>query len=78
SGLRIPGRSVASLLAIARLPVPPRMRRYLDHGPIGAAMLAAVGEVDIVVAFARDHGGHRPPPGIAPDDWAALRRADSE
>ncbi len=78
SGLRVSGRTVASLLAIARLPVSSRMRRYLDHGPIGAAMLDAVGESDIVVAFARDHRSHLPPRGVAPDDWATLRRADQD
>lgn len=75
SGLGVVGRSVASLAAITHLPRSGRMQRYLDHGRIGAAWLAADGEPEIVVAFAAGHHG-APPAGVDPADWALLQDAD--
>jgi hypothetical protein len=78
SNLGVVGRSVASLLAMAHLPRTTRMRRYLEHGALGAEALAASGETGIVVAFAAHHGLPRTPPGVDPVSWDILRRADHE
>ena len=78
SGLGVIGRSLASVLAILRLPTPGRLGGYLKHGPRGADLLAASGESGIVVAFARHHRSSQPPSGVSATDWAVLRRADHE
>jgi hypothetical protein len=78
SDLGVVGRSVASLLAMARLPRTSRMRSYLDHGAIGAGALDAAGETGIVLAFAAHHGRPQSPPGVDPVGWEILRRADHE
>jgi hypothetical protein len=78
SGLGVMGRSIASLLAIAHLPAPSRMRQYLDHGRIGAEVLGGVGESALTVAFARSHHDPGAPAGIASADWETLRSADAE
>jgi len=78
AGIGIAGRSCASLLAMAHLPVTRRMRSYLDHGVLGAADLGRAGESGIVVAFAGAHHTAIAPPGADPHDWAALRRADDQ
>ena len=75
--LGVIGRTVASLLAIFRLPAPGRMRRYLNHAEGGAALLRAAGEKRIVVAFAAGHHSPQPPTGIDPGEWAVLREADA-
>ncbi len=69
------GRSVAAALDIARLPVTPRMRAYLDHGPVGAAELEEVGAEEVVVAYTRHHHGERPA-AVAAADWKLLDAAD--
>jgi hypothetical protein len=70
-------RSVASALALVRIPVTGRWRAYLDHGPLGAADLAAAGSDPLVVEFARHH--HRDRPESVPAElWAALSAADGE
>jgi putative nucleotidyltransferase with HDIG domain len=71
------GRSLATAFGFLRLPMPARMRRYLDHGVIGAAELSSLRMPEIVVAFAEHHHGPRPE-GIAPDDWDLLLGADDE
>lgn len=78
AGLGVIGRTVASLLAIAHLPAPGRMRQYLDHGRIGAELLSGVGESALTVAFARSHHDRSAPPGIAAADWETLYRSDGE
>jgi hypothetical protein len=77
SHLGIGGRVAASSLALLRLPVPSRWRRYLDHGPLGAADLAGLEAEPIVVAFAAGHHGGVPS-GVDPSDWSLLREADGE
>jgi putative nucleotidyltransferase with HDIG domain len=52
-----------------------RGRKYLDHGPIGARELTAVGAEPVVVAFAATHH-HSRPAEIDPDDWGILQQAD--
>ena len=76
SDLGIPARVVASLLALARLPLPERFTRYLRHPDLGAADLNGVGAEEIVVSYAAGHHGPRPP-GADNDDWLLLRRADT-
>ena len=75
--LGVIGRSVASLLAILRLPRTRRHAAYLSHGDLGAADLAAAGSDPVTVAFARDHHRARPD-DVAPDDWKVLVAADTE
>jgi hypothetical protein len=75
SGLGVIGRTTATLLMALGLPMPARLGRYRDHGPIGAAKLEDAGAPTIVVLFARHHQGERPA-GITPEDWDSLIRAD--
>lgn len=70
------GRSVATVLAALRLPMSRRMRAYIDHGEIGARMLAAIGVDGIPEVYARYHTAKGIPPGIDPDDWETLIAAD--
>jgi hypothetical protein len=75
SGLGVVGRVAATLVAKLRLPATGRFRLYLDHGPIAAGELQVAGAEPIVVEFARDHHGRRPPT-IPAAEWAMLQHAD--
>ena len=77
SRIGVVGRSMATLTGLLRIPPPRRWAGYLDHARIGAVELAAAGAEQIVVAFALHQDGERPP-GIDPDDWLILKRADGE
>jgi len=77
SGLGTLGRSLASGLAIVRLPRTGRMQRYLDHGDIGADELEALGAGSVEAAFARHHHAARPDI-VDPADWDRLVAADAE
>jgi putative nucleotidyltransferase with HDIG domain len=77
SGLGTWGRVLASAAAKLRIPVRGRFARYLDHGPIGAAMLEAEGTEQLVVEYARHHHGIRPD-SISEADWNALVDADQK
>ena len=77
SGLGTVGRSLASGLALFRLPRSRRMRMYLDHGAIGAAELESLDAGALEVAFARHHHD-APPADVDPAEWAALVAADHE
>jgi HD-like signal output (HDOD) protein len=68
-------RSLATLFAALRVPVPTRWQMYIDHGPIGAELLSSVGAEDLVVAFARVHPGPAPR-GFDASVWQALLDAD--
>ncbi len=68
-------RSLATVLDAAGLPMTQRMRRYRDHGPRGAEMLADAGCGPLTVAFALHHPGP-PPGGIDPVRWKTLSEAD--
>jgi putative nucleotidyltransferase with HDIG domain len=70
------GRSVATVLDGVGLPMTASMRRYRQHGSIGAAELAEAGMDDLVVAFARDHPGATPPSDVDAVRWQALLDAD--
>jgi hypothetical protein len=74
-GLGAVRRAAATLAAALHLPVGERMRRYLDHGPLGAADLEAAGADPLTVAFAREHPAG-PPPGFDRADWDVLLAAD--
>lgn len=76
SRLGIVGRSLASVMIRLRLPLPPRVRAYRDHGELGAAELAGIGSDPVVVEFARHHHGDRPHliPGPV---WELLQSADA-
>jgi len=75
--LGVIGRSLASGLALLRLPVRGRFARYLDHGALGADDLEAIGSDALTVAFARHHHGP-PPEGADEGAWEALAAADEE
>jgi hypothetical protein len=64
SGLRTPGRVVATVVATVRgreraAASDGRIGRYLRHPDLGAAMLADAGSDPLTVAWAREH--HLPP-----------------
>ena len=75
AGLGVIGRSIASMLAILRLPKPRRARAYLDHGRLGAKDLKDVGEGDLVIRFAGGHHGPAPA-DVEPAAWRVLEDAD--
>jgi putative nucleotidyltransferase with HDIG domain len=78
SRLGVTGRTVASVLALLRLPAPGRMRRYLDHAALGANTLRELDADPLTVAFARWHHESQAPQGVTVSDWETLRRADDE
>lgn len=71
------GRSIATLLALIRLPRPPRARLYLEHAESGGAELEDLGAEAIVVEFARFHHSERPE-HVDEQSWAVLVNADRE
>jgi hypothetical protein len=73
--LGIVGRSVASLLIKARLPLGSRMRAYRDHGESASIELARLGAGPLVVEFAMSHHGSRPL-SIDQGIWQVLQAAD--
>ena len=75
SRLGIIGRTVASLLILARLPLTQRMKSYRDHGIIAAAELAELGAPPLAIDYALHHHGDRPASIDAPA-WDALLAAD--
>lgn len=70
------GRSLATLMEMARLPLPARYRRYREHGALGAEDLVGIGLSGIIVEFARRHPGPAPH-GVEPSRWQALLAADN-
>lgn len=75
SRLGVIGRTIASLLILAGLPLNERMKSYRDHGIIAAAELAELGAPPLAVDYALHHHGERPP-SIAAEIWDALEEAD--
>lgn len=69
------GRSLASLLILARVPLTKRMTAYRDHGAVGGKELAAASAGSLAVDFATHHHGRRPT-SIEPEVWSALVSAD--
>lgn len=75
AGLGVWGRSVASVLILARLPLTGRMAAYRDHGLVAARELEEMSVPPLVVSFARHHHGTRPAT-IDPDTWTLLVASD--
>ena len=75
AGLRLIGRSAASLMIKLGLPVPVRVSAYNDHGLTGARELAAAGASRLTVDFAAHHHGARPA-SIDESVWEVLQAAD--
>lgn len=75
AGLGIIGRSIASVLILAGLPLSRRMETYRDHGLVAARELGALSVPSLVVDFAMHHHGDRPPT-IAPEVWDVLIVSD--
>lgn len=69
------GRVLATLIGLFKLPARGRIAMYQNHGPIAARELAEISSTQLVVAYTRDHHGNRPP-GISPETWSDLQRAD--
>jgi hypothetical protein len=70
-------RSLATVLDALGWPMPAAMRRYRDHGQIGAELLEATGASTLAVDFARRHPS-ADPRGVDPRLWAVLLAADDE
>lgn len=75
SRLGIIGRSLASVMILAGLPLTRRMTAYRDHGLVAARELGALGAPSLVIDFALHHHGERPPT-IGPQNWDVLVAAD--
>ena len=73
--LGVTGRTFASLLIKAGLPLGQRMSAYRDHGLWGARELRGAGAPPLVIDFAEHHHGERPR-SISADDWDLLVSAD--
>jgi hypothetical protein len=75
--LGIPGRILATLLALLHLPAPGRLGVYLDHARLGAEDLVESGAGELEVAYARHQDDDRPE-AISPAVWRVLKLADGE
>lgn len=73
--LGIVGRSLASVMILAGLPLGERMTAYRDHGLLAARELAGLGAPSMAIDFAMYHHGERPPT-IEAETWELLVRAD--
>ncbi len=73
--LGVVARSLASIMILARVPLPRRIRLYRDHGASGADELAHAKAPDLAVEFTRHHQGPRPV-GFDEAAWALLVTAD--
>ncbi|MDE0132049.1 MAG: HDIG domain-containing protein [bacterium] len=69
------GRALVSVAIRLRVPLWRRARMYRDHGRIGSEELAGWGAEPLVVEFARNHHGARPP-SIEEAVWEALCETD--
>lgn len=69
------GRTVATLLDMAHLPMTASMRSYRDHGSSGALLLETAGAPTLAVEFARRHPD-TDPGSTDPAHWQALLAAD--
>ncbi|MCB1247412.1 MAG: hypothetical protein KDB69_09105 [Acidimicrobiia bacterium] len=75
SRLGVVRRSCATVGAALHLRLSPRLQRYVDHGPIGAALLEEAGADPLAIAFTRHHPGPTPV-DIDPSAWLRLSDAD--
>lgn len=69
------GRSIATVLDAAGLPMTRRMRAYRDHGPAGGRILESAGCGRLAVAFAGAHPAG-PPADVDAARWQVLLGAD--
>ena len=69
------GRALVSVAIRLRVPLWERARIYRDHGQIGSVELSGWGAELLVVEFARNHHGTRPP-SIEEAVWEALCETD--
>lgn len=69
------GRVLVSVAIRLRVPLWERARFYRDHGHLGSEELSGWGAELLVVEFARNHHGARPP-GIDEAVWDALCETD--
>jgi len=75
SGLGAVARSLATVCRGIGIPTSGRWSSYLDHGALGADMLADLEADDLAVAFTRFHPGP-PPSNVERADWRRLEDAD--
>lgn len=75
SGLGVMGRVFASLLIKWRLPLPPRVRSYRDHGLLAAGELSSAGAPSLAIDYALHHH-HSRPASIPAATWELLELAD--
>jgi hypothetical protein len=68
-------RSLATLGSVVHIRTKGDWNLYLDHGRLGADLLAQSGADALAVSFTRNHPGPVPT-GIDPDDWKRLTEAD--
>jgi hypothetical protein len=76
SGLGVIQRSIVTLWTATGLPLWGTWQQYVDHGPIGAALLTSAGADQTSVLFARSHPGPVPE-GVSRSDWHILETADN-
>ena len=69
------GRSIATVLDAAGLPMTRSMRAYRDHGPSGGRILESAGCGRLAVAFAGAHPAG-PPADVDAARWQVLLGAD--
>jgi hypothetical protein len=80
SGLRTPGRVVATVVgaAVGRDRAPGRIGRYLHHDEEGANLLEEAGSDPLTVAWARQHHLPESAWSVPPSVGRALRDADDD
>lgn len=76
SNLGAVSRSLATIGSALGLSVSGSWNEYLDHGPIGAEMLAELNASNLSVGFAQSHPGEAPP-DVDPEQWRLLEEADN-
>jgi hypothetical protein len=76
SDLGAVSRAVATLSAGLGLPMPDSWKSYINHGRIGSELLAGIDASALAVAFTCFHPGPAPP-GIDPEQWHLLEKADN-
>ena len=75
AALGLVGRMLASVAIRLRLPLWKKARIYRDHGAFGSEELRDWGAEALVVDFALNHHGPRPP-GFSPSAWKTLVETD--
>ena len=76
SNLGALSRALATVWGGFDLPTSGAWSSYLNHGPLGAERLEALGATDLAIVFAQSHPGPTPK-GVDPDQWQLLEDADN-